>query len=156
MIGFICAGPGRDCAADRHSRCHHGVLVPHQPHRHPADGTVSGMALPCHLPQLLHMERQPWEKGSYRVIVWRPGSCTEGKRKVVIFLLPVHSAFFIYGLLLLKTRFVPYLFEMHVMKRARIPIHMSSSLLVNAYLFLITWMKWNKMHNKTNNCLKRK
>lgn len=51
-----------DRAAHWDCGCHHGVLVSHQPHCHTTDGTLPVLAVPCHLPQLPHMEGQPWEK----------------------------------------------------------------------------------------------
>lgn len=57
--------PRWDCASHGDCRSHHDVLVSHQPHRHDALGTLSGLAVPCNQPQLLHMERQP--RGKRRV-----------------------------------------------------------------------------------------
>lgn len=51
-------GNDRDRDADWRSGSHNGVLVSHQPHCNTAHGTIPGLALPCYLPQLLHLERQ--------------------------------------------------------------------------------------------------
>lgn len=51
-------GADGDRAPHWDRRRHHGVLVSHQQHRHSALGALSRLAVPRHVPQLLHMERQ--------------------------------------------------------------------------------------------------
>lgn len=62
-LSLLNLGTHRDYVSHWDRRSHHGVLVSHQPHCNSADGTLPGLAVPRHLSQLLHMERQPWEKG---------------------------------------------------------------------------------------------
>lgn len=57
---FFNLGTDRDRLSDWYCWSHHDVVVSHQPHRHPAHGAVPGLAVPRHLSQLLHLERQRW------------------------------------------------------------------------------------------------
>lgn len=52
-------GPDRAGCSHRYSSRHHGVLVPSEPHCYSTHGSISGLALLGHLPQLLCLEGQP-------------------------------------------------------------------------------------------------
>lgn len=59
-------GPHQDSDADWCCWSHHGILVSGQSHCQPAPDTLPGMAVLGHLPQLLHLEREPgwgWKGG---------------------------------------------------------------------------------------------
>lgn len=66
LPSVLISGPNWNCASHWDCGSYHGVLVSHQPHCNYADGTLPVLAVPRHLSQLLHMERQPWEKGRVR------------------------------------------------------------------------------------------
>lgn len=58
------------CYSCHWDRCsHHGFLVSHQSHCASAHGALRVLAGLCHLSQLLHLERQPWERGQVTTIL---------------------------------------------------------------------------------------